>query len=217
LKPKVKEETHHIYEKVKEAPIETYEVKEIGISRGEGLREAEREFFARESSRGIVLGEGHSCECDIQRHGHHTHAQHAHSHEHVHTSSLSKEIPQKIKEKAHKVKDPHKIKKDKSHKHKHSEFKDPSLMHTHTHAPIHSHGMMAQEPIIGHHQNIGAHHLPAGAVPAGHNMAYDAALAQNSGGMMSHGARDAALMNKMEEKKMMEGQKLGAGAHSTVV
>jgi hypothetical protein len=108
--------------------------------------------------------------------------------------------------------------KDKSHKHKHAgggmdlKRSAENIIHTHSHGA-------AAEPIIGHHQNIGAHHLPAGAVPAGHNTAYDAALYNQSAGnpVHSHSVRDAELMKKMDEKKMARDEKMSAGAHSTVV
>jgi len=201
LKPKVTEETHHIYEKVKERPIETYEVKDIAHSHGEGLREAEREFFNRESSRGIVLGEGHSCDRDIDSHHHHKGHEHLHKshehhkgHEHLHKSHEH----QKGHEHHHKSHD-HDWKKHSGDYHKAEYISGPSIATT------------RQEPIIGHHQNIGAHHLAAGAIPQGHNTAYDAALCNQctSNEICSHSTRDADRMQKMNEKKIAKDQKLG--------
>jgi len=139
LKPKVTEETHHIYEKVKEVPIETYEVKDIK-SRGSGekLREAEREFFAKESHRGMVLGKDHICD-DIKTSSpkHHekkveVHKHHEHEHEHLH-----------------------------AHEHQKTVFCCPpstttTTVHQAHHAPV-------AEPILAHHQNIGGHHFPSTA------------------------------------------------------
>jgi len=66
---------------------------------------------------------------------------------------------------------------------------------------------VAQEPLIGHHQNIGAHHLPAGAVPVGHNTAYDAALHSTKNETGMHSERDHDLMAKASEKHREEAKK----------
>eukprot|EP01087_Luapelamoeba_hula_P009955 TRINITY_DN25_c0_g1_i6.p1 TRINITY_DN25_c0_g1~~TRINITY_DN25_c0_g1_i6.p1 ORF type:complete len:413 (+),score=102.59 TRINITY_DN25_c0_g1_i6:125-1363(+) len=156
LKPKVTEETHHIYETVKEKPIETYEVKELRTrDMGSGLADAERSFFTQHGSRGI----------DVDLHKGCTHS---------HGATCQRDIK--------------------------------TVEHVHHH-DAHHHQHMAAEPIIGHHQNIGAHHLPAGAVPVGHNTAYDAALADTSK-LTTHSERDVELMKKMDEKRIAKDEKL---------
>jgi len=76
--------------------------------------------------------------------------------------------------------------------------------HTHTHVVPGT--MAATEPIVGHHQNIGAHHLPSTAIAGGHNRAYDAAICKDCAG--NHSAQDIALMQKRNEMKQQQDIKL---------
>jgi hypothetical protein len=232
LKPKVLEETHHIYETVQESPVETYKVKEHGGERGlrDKLLEAEREFFAHESARGLVCPVHHKehhmhhgehvhhaeslKQAEPLKHTHAEHLQHTHTHpehlqhththththpEHVHT--LPKEI-KKESPKLHKKKKSPKLSKKKKespeHKKKKEAFHQPSVS-----APYGTTGVTHAEPIIGHHQNIGGHHIPASVMPTGQSSAYDAALAHMPLSSR-HSERDKEMIRKMDEKHVAE-------------
>jgi hypothetical protein len=161
LKPKVTEETHHIYEKVKESPIETYEVRSVERETGEGLREAEREFFAKESHRGMVLAHDHVCERETT---------HVHGHEHVHVHKQEYHSPKKTRKLSPKL---HKEHKKKTIKEVECCCPTTSVCEVHQH-----HAPVPAEPIMTHHQNIGGHHFPATATneSVSHTTSYDAAL-----------------------------------------
>jgi hypothetical protein len=168
LKPKVTEEVHHLYETVKEKPIETYEVKDVRVHGDGSLNNAERAFFQEHTSRGINIDNSRALD--------HTHLkEHKHKHEHKHL---------------------------KEHKHEHTHVQGDNL--------ILNRGDNTNVGMTGHHQNIGAHHLPASAVEGGHNSAYDAALCNQCSGhqICSHSEKDAALMKKMNEKKIVQDDKL---------
>jgi hypothetical protein len=217
LRPKVLEETQHIYETVKESPIETYKVKDIGGERGlhEKLIEAEREFFAHESARGVVCPIHHR---EHPLHGEHIHEHrhveplHAeHKHEHVHTlpKEIKKESPKLTKKKSPKLSKKKSPKLSKKKSPKLSKKKHSPELHKHdplkpaVSAPYGTTGVTRAEPIIGHHQNIGGHHLPSAVIPTGQNTAYDAALAQMPLSSR-HSERDKEMMRKMDEKHMAE-------------
>jgi len=154
LKPTVLEETHHVYETVKERPVETYEVRDV-IHHDKGKRMTEREFFDEYSHKGISMQEREAVEC-------------------------------------------HRDLKEGKHIHKDAALVDAGHVHTHEHQ---------HEQLIGHHQNIGAHHAPAGAVPIGHNTAYDAALCDTCTGHKAgegHSKKDHAMMKEKEKEKKKE-------------
>lgn len=58
LKPKVTQETQHMYETVKEKPIETYEVRDIKGSNASSLGLAEREFLEKTIRADTPIGTG---------------------------------------------------------------------------------------------------------------------------------------------------------------
>jgi len=202
LKPTVLEETHHIYETVKERPVETFEVREA-IHHDKGHLMDEKGFFDEYSRQGVNIDRDAEFRCHKNelREGEHVHHSHAQSHE--------------LRDAGH------------SHKHEHAhhshELRDAGQIHTHEHAH-HSHELIdaghihthehAHEQLMGHHQNIGMHHAPAGAVPIGHNTAYDAALYNTSpreGGAVvgGHSKKDQARMQALEEKKQLKQSKSG--------
>jgi hypothetical protein len=184
-------------------------MKDQGLERGLGthdmLDEAKREFFAHESARAIP--------CPIHQQGHLPHEQHLQHHNvsPVHTHETHKASPLEHKPLKEKVKEPIKKKKQKPKKKPlktEREYKpkvsEPFNVQPTTHA----------EPIIGHHQNIGGHHLPATAVPLQQQgSVYDAALARSA--VEPHTARDVGLVKKMDEKQIAEREARRTGLTTT--